>query len=82
MNITVKVTVDRSDCVYRAGETAHLALSVLRDDGAPAREGVVHIRVDNFGARVSMERDVDLAKENPVRLTSAQATPSGRTSGC
>ena len=75
MNIKINVVADKADCVYRAGETASLTLTATLADGGEAREGVVHIRVDNYGSRVSMERDVDLAKENPVQLTATRATP-------
>ncbi len=73
LNITF--TADRADCVYRAGETASLTLTATLADGAMVREGVIHIRIDNYGSAVAEERDVDLAAENPVQLTATRATP-------
>ena len=86
--INISFTPDKAGCVYRAGETASLSLSASLADGARAREGVVHVRIDNYGSVVSKERDVDLATENPVQLTATRATPgfarvsvSSRTTG-
>ena len=73
--LNINVVADKADCVYRAGETATLSLSASLADGAMAREGVIHIRVDNYGSAVAEERDVDLATENPVKLTATRATP-------
>ena len=86
--LNISCIADKADCVYRAGETATLSLTASLADGAMAREGVVHIRIDNYGSVVSEERDVDLATENPVKLTATRATPgfmrvsvSSRTTG-
>ena len=76
MNLNIQITADKPGCVYRVGEAASLSLSASSaDGGASAHEGVIHIRIDNYGARVAEERDVDLSTENPVRLTATRATP-------
>ncbi len=73
--LNISCSADKADCVYRAGETATLFLSASLADGTMAHEGVVHIRIDNYGSAVAEERDVDLATENPVKLTATRATP-------
>ena len=74
--LSIAVTVDRPDCVYRAGETASLSVSASFEGGAAPSEGLVHVRIDNYGSRISEERDIDLSKENPFRLAVTRATPS------
>lgn len=88
MNIAITIAADKADCVYKSGEIASLTLSAFGEDGTAVREGVVHVRIDNYGARVAEERDVDLAAKNPVRLMATRATPgfarisvSSRTTG-
>ena len=73
--LTVHVAPDRDNCLYRAGETASLTVSATNPDGAPVREGVLHLRLDNYGERVFEERDIDLAKEPSVALAVSRATP-------
>ena len=73
--ISIHVAPDRDNCLYQAGETAALTVSAVNPDGTPVREGVLHLRLDNYGERVFEERDVDLAKEPSVALAVSRATP-------
>lgn len=73
--LSVKVATDREDCIYRTGETATLKLSAAFADGPEAREGILHLRLDNYGERIFEERDVDLSKERTVTLAVSRATP-------
>lgn len=75
MNVNITFTADRPDCVYKIGETASLTLAASREDGSELHEGVLRITLDNYGARVFEERDVDLSKDSPVRLEATRATP-------
>lgn len=73
--LAVSAAADKPGCVYQAGETAFLAVSAAFVDGGEAHEGVLHIRLDNFGECIFEERNVDLARENPIRLAVTRATP-------
>lgn len=73
--LTVSAAADKPGCVYQVGETAFLTVSAAFADGNEAHEGVLHIRLDNFGECIFEERNVDLARENPIRLAVTRATP-------
>ena len=73
--LSIKVAPDRENCLYRAGEKAMMTVSAAMADGTEAQEGILHLRLDNYGERVYEERDVDLAKEQTVTLAASRATP-------
>ena len=55
-----RISCDHPDAQYRLGEDAVLFVEAHEADGS-APKGVAHVRLDNFGDRVFLERDVDLA---------------------
>ena len=71
----VVVTPDRLNCIYESGETARLTVTAEGTNGVKLARGVLSVKIDNFGAREMMTREVDLAKENPFRLTVRRDAP-------
>ena len=71
----VHVSPDRESALYRVGETASLTVSASFADGTPVREGILHLRLDNYGKRVFEERDVNLSEDHAVSLAVSRATP-------
>ena len=69
------VSLERPDCEYPCGETAHLKVTALDAGGVPAKEGTLDLSVDNFGTNVVLRRTVDLAKENPFSVEGSLAKP-------
>ena len=71
----VVVNPDHSDCLYETGETARLAVRVDGTNGVRLTHGVLFVRVDNFGSREILSREIDLSKENPFCLTVGREDP-------
>jgi cephalosporin-C deacetylase-like acetyl esterase len=63
-----RVSCDQPDAKYRLGEIATFTVEATEKNGA-APKGMAHVRLDNFGDRIFMERDVDLAKEAQFTVT-------------
>lgn len=63
-----RVTCDQPDARYRLGEKAIFTVEATEDDGSSPK-GRAHLRLDNFGDRIFMERGVDLAKESRFTVT-------------
>ena len=59
-----RVSCDQPDAKYRLGEIATFTVEATEKNGA-APKGMAHVRLDNFGDRIFMERDVDLAGPSP-----------------
>ena len=72
----VTATADHADCRYASGETASVSFALDGTNGLPVRTGHVRVTVDNFGSRtLAPERIVDLAEENPIRVSATRSTP-------
>ena len=74
--LSFKVDADRSDCLYRCGETAKISVTAVDTNGIAVKSGKVSVVFDNFGDRkVSPDRVVDLGKENPFTVNGSRTTP-------
>ena len=73
--LTFKISADKENCLYRCGETATFAVTAVGTNGQPVTEGSVSATVDNFGPQQQVKRTVDLAKENPFRLSGTLSAP-------
>lgn len=72
----VVATADHLDCLYASGETARVSFTMTGTNGQPVAYGRVKVSVDNFGTQeLAKERIVDLASENPVRISARRETP-------
>ena len=69
------VAPDRINCLYEAGETARLTVCAEGTNGVKLARGVLSVRVDNFGNREILTREIDLAKENPFQLSVTRDAP-------
>ncbi|MCQ2391216.1 MAG: acetylxylan esterase [Kiritimatiellae bacterium] len=56
---------NHADALYKLGEEAVYTVTATNGAGERITSGVVHARLDNYGPKIQLERDVDLAKENP-----------------
>ena len=56
-----EVTCDHPDACYRLGERAVFSVKATESNGS-APKGMAHVRLDNFGDRIFLEQDIDLAK--------------------
>ena len=71
----VNFRADRATCVYEAGETAKLSVTVAETNGVALTSGRVRLVVDNFGNVRSEEREIDLAAGNPFEVRVSRAEP-------
>ena len=69
------VAPDRINCLYEVGETARLTVCAEGTNGVKLARGVLSVRVDNFGNREILTREIDLAKENPFQLSVTRDAP-------
>jgi formate C-acetyltransferase len=70
-----KVETDHASCIYRCGERAAFSITVTDADGIPLKTGRFHAILDNYGARVLAEADIDLATANPFAISAVRETP-------
>ena len=63
-----RVACDRADARYSLGEDAVFTVEAVEKDGS-APKGKAQVRLDNFGNRVFMTREVDLGKEPKFAVT-------------
>ena len=69
------VAPDRINCRDEAGETARRTVCAEGTNGVKLARGVLSVRVDNFGNREILTREIDLAKENPFQLSVTRDAP-------
>ena len=73
--VLFKVKTDHASCIYRCGERATFSVTVTDTDGIPLKAGRFHAILDNYGARVLAEADIDLATANPFTISAVRETP-------
>lgn len=69
------VSADHADNHYVRGETAHITVAVKDAQGALLTNGIVRVRVDNFGDALQYTTNVDVRTVNPFPLTAAMTEP-------
>ena len=70
-----EVVTDRTNGIYRCGERATFTVTVLGTNGQAVVSGKIKATIDNFGEIVQTNVTIDLAKENPFRLSGTLAEP-------
>ena len=73
--LVFEIAADRTNALYRCGETARLTVAAKTEDGRLATNGLVTAVLDNFGPERILRRDVDLAAGNPFTVEGALARP-------
>ena len=73
--VRFKVETDHADCLYKCGERATFTVTVTDADDAPLKAGRFHAILDNYGARILAEADIDVAASNPFTISAVKETP-------
>ena len=72
----IEAKADQASCQYRTDEKASTTFLLVDTNCVPLKAGRVKVLVDNYGARTILPtRTVDLADENPIRVTVGRDTP-------
>lgn len=70
----VTLSTDREGAIYACGEDAVFTVEA-KENGIPIRSGTLHVTLGVRKGKSLVERDIDLAKENPVRISGTLAEP-------
>lgn len=72
---TFKITADNTNYLYRCGERATFTVTAVGTNGLPVKTGTVTASLDNFGPKKFGKKVLDLARENPFKVTGTLAEP-------
>ena len=73
-NLEFAIANDHTNLLYKVGEEATFTVTAKRD-GKVATNGLVQLKLDNFGRKVQLNESVDLAKGNPFTVKGTLAEP-------
>lgn len=72
---SIEIISDHTNAVYKCGESATFAISVLGADKQPVKSGSVTVMVNNFGSKVVTNATFDLSAGNPAKIAAALNEP-------
>lgn len=70
----VTLSTDRKEAVYACGEEAVFTVEA-KENGTLVRSGMLQVTLGVRGGKTLVERSIDLAKENPVRISGTLTEP-------
>lgn len=70
----ITISTDRNDAIYASGEMAVFTIEVKRND-KPLKFGHIHVVLGVKDGKKLVDRKVDLAEENPVRVSGTLLEP-------
>ena len=73
-NLEFAIANDHTNLLYKVGEEATFTVTAMRD-GKVATNGLVQLKLDNFGPKVQLSECVDCAKGNPFTVKGTLAEP-------
>lgn len=73
--VIVNFNADRTNCLYKVGETAKVAISATDESGNLVTSGVYKVVVDDCGTNFLHVGEIDFSKSNPVVIESTLNEP-------
>lgn len=72
--LKIEVTADRKDALYKCGEEVTFQATVSKGE-KPLSDGKATVRISNDGMKTISSQEIDLAKNNPFKISGTMSVP-------